>query len=65
MSKHAGRETGQDSTVLASPPPCLLSVENLSQRICLIREVKDVKTKGNSQRRLKNNNAVLKRSQGL
>ena len=43
---------------------CLLSVENFSQKISLIREVRNAETKENSQRRL-NNNAVIKHSQGL
>ena len=44
---------------------CLLSVENFSQKISLIREVRNVETKENNQRRLNNNdNAVLKHGQG-
>ena len=38
---------------------CLLSVENFTQRISLIREVGNAETKENSQRRLNNNNAVI------
>ena len=54
--------------VLAPPPPtmssaCLLPVENFSQRISLVREVRNAETKGNCQRRL-NNNVVIKHSQG-
>ena len=42
---------------------CLpLSVENFSQRISLIREMKNTETKENSQRR-PNNNVVTKHSQ--
>ena len=43
---------------------CLLPVENFSQRISLIREVRNAETKENSQRRLNNNNVVIKHSQG-
>ena len=43
---------------------CLLSVENFSQRISLIREVRYAETKENSQRRLNNNNVIIKHSQG-
>ena len=53
--------------VLAPPimsSACLLSVENFSQRIGLIREVRNVETKENSQGRLNNNNVVIKQSQG-
>ena len=51
-----------------SPPPttpsaCLLSVETFSQRISLIREVRNAETKENSQRRLNSNNVVIKHSQ--
>ena len=42
---------------------CLLSVENFSQIISLIRDVRNAETKENSQRR-PNNNAVIKLSQG-
>ena len=42
---------------------CLLSVENFSQRISLIREVINVEIKENSQKRLKNN-VVVKHHQG-
>ena len=46
--------------VLAHCPPttpsaCLLSVETFSQRISLIREVRNAETKENSQKRLNNN----------
>ena len=51
-------ETEQDSIILASPPPmssaCLLPVKNFSQRISLIREVRNAETKENSLRRLNN-----------
>ena len=50
------------------PPPtfsaCLLPVENFSQKISLIREVRNAETKENSQGRLNNNNVVIKHSQG-
>ena len=49
---------------LAMSSACFLSVGNFSQRISLIREVRNVETKENSQRRLHNNN-VTKHSQGL
>ena len=56
--------------VLATPQPpmssvCFLPVENFNQRISLIRKVRNAKTKENSQRRLNNNNIVIKHSQGL
>ena len=59
-------ETEQDRVVLAPSmsPACLLPVENFSQRICLIGEARNVETKENSQRRLNNNNVVIKHSQG-
>ena len=59
--------------VLAPPimsSACLLSVENFSQRISLIREMRNAETKENSQRRLNNNNnnnnnnVVIKHGQG-
>ena len=55
--------------VLATPQPpmssaCFLPVENFSQKISLIREVRNAETEENSQRRLNNNNAVSKHSQG-
>ena len=56
----------QDPMVLAAlnmASPCLLSVINFSQRRSLIREVKNVETKENCQRRLNNNNVVIKDSQ--
>ena len=66
-------ETEQDHVVLATlsqPLPstmssaCLLSVENLSQKISLIREVVNAETKENSLRRLNHNIVVIKHSQG-
>ena len=42
----------------------LLSVENFSQKVSLIREVRNAETKENSQRRLNNNNAIIKDNQG-
>ena len=57
-------ETDQDSVVLAMSSACLLPVENFSQRISLIREVRNAETKENSQRRPNNNNVVIKHSQG-
>ena len=38
---------------------CLVFVENFSQRISLIREVRNAETKENSQRRLDNNNEAI------
>ena len=54
--------------MVPAPPPTSFSashlpLENLSQRISLIREVRNAETKENSQRRL-NNNVVIKHSQG-
>ena len=53
---------------LPRPPPmssaCLLHTENFSQRIRLIREVRNAETKENDQRRLNNNNIIIKHSQG-
>ena len=44
---------------------CLLYVENFSQRISLIREMRNAEIKENSQRRLNNNNnVVIKHGQG-
>ena len=43
---------------------CPLSVENFSQIISFIREVRKAESKGNCQRRLNNNNVVIKHSQG-
>ena len=59
----------QDRMVPAPQPPampsaCLLSVGNLSQRIRLIRKVRNAETKENSQRRLTSNDAVIKHHQG-
>ena len=48
--------------VLATAPHrvlCLVFVENFSQRISLIREVRNAETKENSQRRLDNNNEAI------
>jgi len=42
---------------------CLLSVENFSGRISLIREERNAGKKENSERRL-NNNVVIKHGQG-
>ena len=42
-----------------------LSVDNFSQRVSLIREVRNAETKGDSLRRQNiNNNVVMKHSQG-
>ena len=57
----------QDPMVLVSRSPCPLSafcLENFSLRISLIREVRNVETGENSQRRLNASNAVIKHSQG-
>ena len=47
--------------VLATPA-CLLP--GFCERISLIREVRNAETKENSQRRLNDNNIVIKHSQG-
>ena len=61
-------EMEQDPIVLAPSHPtfsaCLFSVENFSQRISLIREIRNAETKENSQKRLNNNNVVIKHSRG-
>ena len=44
-----------------SPVPAFFSVENFSQRISLIRDERNAETK---QRRLNNNNVVIKHSHG-
>ena len=57
----------QESMVFALPPissACLLPVENFSQKISLIREVRNAEIKENNQRNLNINNVVLKHSQG-
>ena len=57
-------------TPLPSQPPrpmpsaCLLSVEYFSQRINLIREMRNAETKENNQRRPNKNNVVIKHSKG-
>ena len=55
-------------TIWCLPPTvssaCLLPVENFSQRVSLIREVRNAETKENSLRRINNNNVVIKHSQG-
>ena len=43
---------------------CLLSLESFSQRISLMREIRNAEAKENSQRRLNSNNVVTKHSQG-
>ena len=45
------------------PSACLSSMENFSQRLILIRELRNVETKENNQRRLNNNSVVIKHSQ--
>ena len=60
-------EPEQEPMVLAPPTTssaCLLSVDNFSQRISLIREVRNAETKENSLRRLNNNTVVIKHGQG-
>ena len=49
---------------LSMSPVCLLSVENFSQRISLVREMRNAETKDNSQRRLNNTIVVIKHGQG-
>ena len=59
--------------MVSAPPPtpptqssARLSLwKKLNQRISLIREVRNATTKENSQRRLNDNNVVIKNSQGL
>ena len=41
-----------------------LSVENLSQRVCLVRDRRPAESKKNSQRRLNDDNVVIKHTQG-
>ena len=43
---------------------CPLFVESFSQRISLIREVRNAETEENSQRRLNHNNVVIEHSRG-
>jgi len=43
---------------------CFLPVENFSQRISLIREVRNAEKKEHSLRRLSNKNAVITHCQG-
>ena len=63
-------EVEQGHVVLAAPhlpstfSACLLPVENFSQKISLIRKMRNAETKENSQKRLNNNNVVIKHSQG-
>ena len=56
---------------LCCPPPqpprsfaCRLSVDNFSQRVSLIRELRNAETKENSQRKPNTNNVVIKHRQG-
>ena len=49
---------------LTTSSACLVSVENFSQRVSLIREVRNVETKENSQRGLNSKNVVTKHGQG-
>ena len=50
--------------LLPFPLPAFCVVENFSQRVSLIREMRKAETKGNSQRRPDNNDVVVKCSQG-
>ena len=54
--------------LLPFPLPAFCVVENFSQRVSLIREMRNAETKENSQRRLNNNNnnnnVVIKHGQG-
>ena len=56
----------QKAVVLTTTPCCLHAffLWTLSQRISLIREMRNVERKDNSQRRLNNNNLVIKHRQG-
>jgi len=55
----------QDPLVLAftMSSACLLSVENFSQRISLIREMRACRNKGKQSKETDNNNVVIKHSQ--
>ena len=71
MAKMSLHEMEQNHMVLAARPPspiissaCLLPVGNFSQRMSLIREVRNAETKENSLRRLNNNTVVIKHGQG-
>ena len=61
---------GTEQDHIPPPPPhtvssaCLLPVENFSQTVSLIRDVRNAETEENSQRRLNNNKVVIKHSQG-
>ena len=57
----------QDHIILAHAPwplPAFFPLENFSQRVSLIREVRNVETKENSQKRLNSKNVVTKHGQG-
>ena len=54
----------KQSPMVLDPHTYPLSLESCSQRTSLIREVRNVETKENSQKRLNNNNVVIKRSEG-
>ena len=59
-------ETKQDRMVLAPTTmfsACLLPAENFSQRVSLIREMRNAETKESSQRRPDDNNVLIKCSQ--
>ena len=58
-------EMEQEPLVLAftMSSACLLSVENFSQRISLIREMRACRNKGKQSKETDNNNVVIKRSQ--
>ena len=54
--------------MVLEPPPCVLSLPLVCGKLIsknkFFREVRNAKTKENSQRRPNNNNAVIKHSQG-
>ena len=73
QSRAHSREKEQNPMVLARIPAnvraCLLSIENFSHRISLIRDMRNTETKESSQRRPNNNNVGsliydIKHSQG-
>ena len=60
-------ETEQDPVVLPAPHHVLrlpFVCGSFSQKVSLIRKVRNAETKENSQRRLNTNNAVIKHGQG-
>ena len=62
---HVLSEKEQDLSPLPCPLPAFRVVENFSQRVSLIREMRNAETKEKSQRRQTNNNVVIQDSQRL